>query len=199
MSQSRWVQTFKDCLESPDRSHLVRAAVAFDFRHVGGGLEVTPPLVAVLREAPAYPRFLGQLARTATDAPPALPHRLFASRWERQEVDLKKGGIVPIANLARFHALANGITISSTLDRLVAAEALGAVSKETGQSLREAFAVISQVRLDHQAQQIRTGLKPDNLLRPETLLPSARAELREAFQAIGRAQQQLNRFVPPGL
>jgi CBS domain-containing protein len=199
MSQSRWVQTFKDCLESPDRSHLVRAAVAFDFRHVSGGLEVTPPLVAVLREAPAYPRFLGQLARTATDAPPALPHRLFASRWERQEVDLKKGGIVPIANLARFHALANGITISSTLDRLVAAEALGAVSKETGQSLREAFAVISQVRLDHQAQQIRTGLKPDNLLRPETLLPSARAELREAFQAIGRAQQQLNRFVPPGL
>src|SRR6185369_7448461 len=71
MSESQWVQTFRDCLTSPDRSHLVRAAVAFDFRHVAGGLEVAPPLVAVLRNARAYPGFLAQLARTATDAPPA--------------------------------------------------------------------------------------------------------------------------------
>jgi CBS domain-containing protein len=178
---------------------LVRAAVAFDFRHVAGGLEVTPPLVAVLRDAREHPGFLAQLARTATDLPPAIPHRFFMKRWERQEVDLKKGGVVPIANLARFHALANGITISSTLDRLVAAEALGAIDKETAQSLREAFAIICQVRLDHQAQQIRGGLRPDNLIRPEELLPLARAELREAFHAIGRAQQQLNRFVPLGI
>jgi CBS domain-containing protein len=199
MTESQWVRTFEDCLESPDLSRLVRAVVAFDFRHVAGGLEVTPPLLAVLRNAPAHPGFLAQLARTATDAPPALPHRFFASRWERQEVDLKKGGVLPIANLARFHALANGITVSSTLDRLVAAEALGAIDKETGQSLREAFTVIYQVRLDHQAQQIRDGLKPNNLIRPEELLPAARAELRGAFQAIGRAQQQLNRFVPAGI
>jgi CBS domain-containing protein len=199
MTESQWVRTFEDCLESPDLSRLVRAVVAFDFRHVAGGLEVTPPLLAVLRNAPAHPDFLAQLARTATDAPPALPHRFFASRWERQEVDLKKGGVLPIANLARFHALANGITVSSTLDRLVAAEALGAIDKETGQSLREAFTVIYQVRLDHQAQQIRDGLKPNNLIRPEELLPAARAELRGAFQAIGRAQQQLNRFVPAGI
>ena len=139
MSKSQWVQTFRDCLESPDHSHLVRAVVAFDFRHVAGGLEVTPPLVAVLQEAREHQGFLAQLARTATDAPPALPHRFFAARWNQQEVDLKKGGIVPIANLARFHALANGITISSTLDRLVAAEGLGAINKETAQSLREAF------------------------------------------------------------
>jgi CBS domain-containing protein len=199
MSESQWVQTFRGCLESPDNSHLVRAAVAFDFRHVAGGLEVAPPLVTVLREARNYPGFLAQLARTATDAPPAIPHRFFMRRWERQEVDLKKGGVVPIANLARFHALANGITISSTLDRLVAAEGLGAIDKETAQSLREAFAIICQVRVDHQAQQIRAGLPPDNLIRPEELLPLARAELREAFNAIGRAQQQLNRFVPLGI
>jgi CBS domain-containing protein len=199
MSESLWVRTFQDCLESPDLSRLVRAVVSFDFRHVAGGLEVTTPLVEVLRDAREHPRFLARLARTATDAPPALPHRFFVRRWERHEVDLKKGGTIPIANLARFHALANGIAISSTLDRLVAAEALGAINKETGQSLREAFAVIYQVRLDHQVQQIRDGLKPNNLIRPEELPPLARAELREAFNAIGRAQQQLNRSIPFGL
>ncbi len=199
MSESQWVQTFRDCLTSPDHSHLVRAAVSFDFRHVSGGLEVAPPLVAVMRNARKYRGFLNQLARTATDAPPALPHRLFASRWQHQEIDLKKGGAVPIANLARFHALANGITISSTLDRLTAAEGLGAISKETAQSLREAFEVIYQVRVEHQVEQVRAGLKSDNLIRPEVLQPAARAELREAFNAIGRAQQQLYTYVRLGI
>jgi len=199
MSESQWGQTFRDCLTSPDLSHLVRAVVSFDFRHVAGGLEVTPPLVTVIRNARAYRSFLNQLARTATDAPPALPHRFFASRWQHQEIDLKKGGAVPIANLARFHALANGITVSSTLDRLTAAEGMGAISKETAQSLREAFEVIYQVRLDHQAEQVRAGLKPDNLIRPEVLQPAARAELREAFSAIGRAQQQLYTYVRLGI
>lgn len=199
MSESQWVQTFRDCLTSPDLSHLVRAAVAFDFRQVAGGLEVTPPLVAVLRNARAYRGFLNQLARTATDAVPAIPHRFFLSRWQHQEIDLKKGGSVPIANLARFHALANGITISSTIDRLKAAEGLGAITKETAQSLLEAFEVIYRVRLEHQAEQVRSGAKPDNLIRPEQLQPAARAELREAFNAIGRAQQFLYRFVPLGI
>jgi CBS domain-containing protein len=199
MSESRWIQTFKDCLDSPDLSHLVRAVVAFDFRHVAGGLEVTAPLVAVLRDARNHPGFLAQLARTATDAPPALPHRFFLRRWERQEVDLKKGGMVQVASLARFHALANDITISSTLDRLIAAEIVGAINKETAQSLQEAFTFIYQVRLEHQAEQVHGGSQPNNLIRPEELLPLAREELRAAFNAIGRAQQQLYRFIPPGL
>jgi CBS domain-containing protein len=199
MPESRWIETFHDCLESPDLSHLVRAAVAFDFRQVAGGLQITPPLVTVLREARNYPRFLAQLARTATDIPSALKFRLLASRWERQEVDLKKKGSLPIANLARFHALANGVTISPTLDRLAAVEGLGALKKETAQSLEEAFIVIWQVRVERQAQQVRTGAKPDNFIRPDQLPPLARKELREAFRAITAAQQELNRFVPPGI
>jgi signal-transduction protein with cAMP-binding, CBS, and nucleotidyltransferase domain len=42
--------------------------------------------------------------------------------------------------------------------------------------LREAFAVIYQVQLGHQIQQIRDGLKPNNLIRPEELPPLARAD-----------------------
>ena len=58
--------------------------------------------------------------------------------------------------------------------------------------------ISARFRLDHHAQQIRDGLTPDNLIRPEELPPLARAELREAFHAIGRAQQQLDRFSPLG-
>ena len=199
MSESRWIQTFRDCLETLDWSHLIRAAVAFDFRHVAGGLEITPPLVAVLQEAREHPGFLAHIARTATDVDVPLPNWFQVSRWERQEIDIKKTGIVPIANLARFHALSNGITISPTLDRLIAAEELGVLNKETTQSLQEAFTFIWQVRLDHHARQIREGRSPDNLIRPNQLPPLARKELREAFRAIAAAQQQLYRFVPLGM
>jgi len=199
MSESRWIQTFRDCLETLDWSHLIRAAVAFDFRHVAGGLEITPPLVAVLQEAREHRGFLAHIARTATDVDVPLPNWFQVSRWERQEIDIKKTGIVPIANLARFHALSNGITISPTLDRLIAAEELGVLNKETAQSLQEAFTFIWQVRLDHHARQIREGRSPDNLIRPNQLPPLARKELREAFRAIAAAQQQLYRFVPLGM
>jgi signal-transduction protein with cAMP-binding, CBS, and nucleotidyltransferase domain len=131
--------------------------------------------------------------------PPACGHLLLRERCLAPVLAIGSAGTVPIANLARYHALANGITISATLDRLVAAEGLGAISKETAQSLREAFEVIYQIRLDHQAEQVGAGLKPDNIIRPEELQPAARAELREAFNAIGRAQQPLYRFVPLGI
>src|SRR4029079_17815542 len=179
MSESRWIQTFRDCLETLDWSHLIRAAVAFDFRHVAGGLEITPPLVAVLQEAREHRGFLAHIARTATDVDVPLPNWFQVSRWERQEIDIKKTGIVPIANLSRVHALSNGITISPTLDRLIAAEELGVLNKETTQSLQEAFTFIWRVRLDHHARQIREGRSPDNLIRPNQLPPLARKELRE--------------------
>ena len=67
MSASQWEAVFAQCLVQPDRSHLVRAAVSFDFRHVTGGLDVVTPLAAVVRDARRHPDFMARLARTATD------------------------------------------------------------------------------------------------------------------------------------
>jgi CBS domain-containing protein len=203
MSATAWTAVFRECLETPDRSHLVRAAVSFDFRHALGGLEIVPPLVKILRTASRYPDFLRRLARTATDIRPPLDFRgrLAVRRAgdERGTVDLKLGGIAPIASLARFHALANGITISATLDRLVAAEETGGLDRETAQALREAFSLVCTVRLEHHAARIRAGLLPDNLIVPRQLPPLKRAALRESFLAVSRAQKQLSRFVPYGM
>ncbi len=114
-------------------------------------------------------------------------------------MDLKQGGIVPIASLARFHALSNGTTISATLDRLVAVEEVGGLDRETAQALREAFTIVCKIRLEHHAACIQAGEAPDNLIDPAELPPLERASLREAFLAITRAQKQLGRFVPLGL
>lgn len=196
MSASDWSQVFRDCLESPDSSHLIRANVSFDFRAVAGGLEVTPELVAILRDAKNHPDFLRRLARSATDFKPPLG---FRGALPDKSFDLKRGGAIPIANLARFHALANGITISSTLDRLVAAQELGALEAETAAALREAFEIVARIRLDHHAACIAAGRDPDNIIDPKDLPPLTRLYLREAFRAVAAAQKQLGVYVPLGM
>ena len=97
MTESAWQAVFRDCLERPDRSGLVRAAVAFDFRHVAGGLEIVPPLVAIMREAPGHADFVRRLARTATDVRVPSPAELRRTRFRRatQTLDLKRGAALP--------------------------------------------------------------------------------------------------------
>jgi len=203
MPESEWLRTFAGVYDSPDRSHLIRATVAFDFRHVGGGLEIVAPLVAVLRTARNHQDFVRRLARTATDFRPPLGFRgslvLERDGEGSGRLDIKRGGVIPIVNLARFFALANGITISSTLDRLVAAEEVGALEKEMAEALRESFVVIAGVRLQHHAAQLEAGQVPDNLIDPNDLPPLTRRELREAFRVIAHTQKRLNVYVPLGL
>jgi CBS domain-containing protein len=203
MPEDAWLQVFRDCLKAPDRSHLLRATVAFDFRHGGGGLEVVAPLVQILRTAPDHPDFVRRLARTATDFTPPLGFRgsLVVERKGKEsgKLDIKRGGILPIVNLARFHAVANGITISATLDRLVAAREVGALEPEVAVSLIEALAIVSRIRLQHHAAKLEAGEAPDNLIDPDQLPPITRRELREAFRAVTHAQKRLGVYVPLGL
>jgi CBS domain-containing protein len=196
MSESAWIGVFEECLVSPDASHLIRANVAFDFRQIGGGLSITPPLVAVLRRAKGHPDFLRQIARTATELKPPLG---FRGSLAVHEIDLKRRGVIPITNIARYHALANGITISSTDDRLLSAQEMGALDAETATELREAAVVIARTRYDHHAAQIQTGLTPDSVIEPGDLPPLARAHLRDAFAAIARAQKRLGVHRPIGI
>jgi CBS domain-containing protein len=199
MSQSRWRAVFESCLEHPDRSHLVRAAVSFDFRHVGGGLDVVPPLAAVIRDARHHPGFIARLARTATDWKVPLGRRGQVATDRDGRIDLKIGGALPIANLARLHAIAAGITISGTVDRLVAAQEVGQLDAETATSLREAFETVSRIRLEHHAACLAAGLEADNRVDPQSLPPLRRAGLREALRAVAAAQRRLGVYARPGL
>jgi CBS domain-containing protein len=199
MSASRWRATFEECLEHPDRSHLVRAAVSFDFRHVGGGLDIVPPLAAVVRDAQRHPGFISRLARTATDWRPPLNRRGKVVTGRDGRIDLKVGGALPIANLARLHAFAAGITISGTVDRLVAAQETGQLDADTATALREAFETVSRIRLEHHAACLADGRPADNRVDPHELPPLRRAGLREALRAVAAAQRRLGVYARPGL
>jgi CBS domain-containing protein len=200
MSRADWVRVFTACLEQPDHSHLIRAAVAFDFRQVWGSLRIVPPLVEIERRARDHPYFLRRLARTATDFKPPLGFRKTIQVDDADGAfDIKRGAVVPICNLARFHALSAGVTISSTLERLQAAEAEGTLEPDQAAELCEAFELVTRLRLEHQVAQTEAGEPPDNRLAPDTLPPLTRSQLRAALRSIDRAQRKLSRYVPIGI
>jgi CBS domain-containing protein len=191
MSKPDWLRTFDECLTQPDESHLVRATVAFDFRPTAGGLAVAADLSARMRAAREHPQFMRLLARSASGFPVALGFRGQLSIDGEGHLDLKKGAIIPVVNLVRYHALAAGVTISPTLDRIEAVAMAGALESEEADALSEAFEVIARLRFEHHAQLIADERPADNLIDPGALTPIARTELREALAVVKRAQKRL--------
>ena len=101
-----------------------------------------------------------------------------------------------MVNLVRYHALATGVTISPTLERIEAVTSAGGLPRDDGAALREAFEVITRTRFDHHAQLIAAGQPPDNLIDPGALTPIARTDLREALSVVKRAQKRLGASAP---
>jgi CBS domain-containing protein len=199
MSQSAWVATFADCLTSPDNSRLIRATVAFDFRQSAGPLQVTPPLVTQIQRAAEHPAFVRQLGRVSASYKPPLSFRGQIAAGADGRVDVKRGGIIPIVNVARFYALTNGITISMTVERLRAARETGAIEPNVAEELLESFEIISRLRLGHHAQCVDAHAPIDDLIDLGTLTPIQRRELRDVFRAISRAQRRLSVYLPAGV
>ncbi len=191
MTKPQWLRTFDECLTEPDESHLVRASVSFDFRPVAGGLAIAADLAARIRRAREYPQFMRLMARSAAGFPVAVGFRGQLATARDGRLDLKQGAIIPLVNLVRYHALSCGVTISSTLDRIEAVAAAGGLQTDDADALREAFDVITRIRFAHHAELVAAGRSADNRIEPGVLPPIARTDLREALQAVKRAQRRL--------
>jgi len=188
---SGWKQVFADSLESKDIVSRGRAAVCFDYRQAAGQLYVAQALTDIMRGAPKHSQFMKWLERTATGFRPSVWG--FRQKLD-PEVDIKKGALLPIQNLARYHALARGITIQATLERLAAVCDLDAESAECDRTLRESYLTIKQLQLEHHAEAVRAGRKPDNLVDTNALRPLTRANLQEALREVAAAQSRFSRI-----
>jgi CBS domain-containing protein len=190
MSRSQWVHVFRRCYEVWDWLQTARACVAFDFRRVHGELDVTP-LVEVLLEAPQNPSIINRLAGTVVDLRLPLGFR----RRLTGIVDIKKGALLPIENIARYYALAHGVTEPGTLSRIRAVGELGTLGDATVAALRDAFKTSLDIRLHHHADALRAGGSPDDTIDPVLLPPVKRVELQEALRLIDEARRHVPRYL----
>lgn len=191
LSQSGWTRLFERCLTMPNTCHLMQATIAFDMRQVAGGLDLVPGLADLMGSAPHHSNFLGSLAGTVTEIPSPLGFR----RRLAGAVDVKKRGLVPIVNLARYFTLREGIVCPSTAERLRRLEESEVLAPQTVDGLRAAFATLSRIRMVRHAELLRVGAEAGNVVKAESLSRTTRAELTEALRVVADAQQLL----PPPL
>lgn len=183
-----WVEAFNDWMDDPRLEAGRQASILFDYRRAAGPLEAEDTLGQVIGSSPNRPSFLRQLAKQGLDARP--PGRI---NGDGRIVDVKAVGLTPIVNLARSYALESGVTEAGTLDRLRLATARGRIDDGTRLGLTEAFRLMWRLRIERHASCVENGKLPDDLVDPGTIGPLTRAELKEAFRFVRRAQRALRR------
>ena len=191
-----WRQEFATWLTQPVPDAILQASIFFDMRPVHGDSGLFPELHHdILARAPQSRLFLAHLAKAATlNEPPLGFFRGFVLAKEGEHadtLDIKRGGIGAVVELARVHALALGSPAVNTVARLQAAIAGGIMSEEKGADLTDALEFISYVRLRHQAAQVREGRPVDNHVNPDQLSSFDKRHLREAFAIVRSAQSAM--------
>jgi CBS domain-containing protein len=188
-----WEEAARKWVEHPDRDRgLMLLSVAVEGDPVWGATAAAERIAAAFARSPEREVMLRRLAASALlERPPTgfRRHRVLLWSGERKALDIKKAGLLPIESLARWAGLAARVSAASTRARLEAAEAAGTLGSEDAAILRDAFELISELRIEHQVEQLREGRPPDNLIEPAALTPLTKAALKEAFRAVTRVQR----------
>jgi CBS domain-containing protein len=188
-----WIEALEAWRHDLGSSGSILSSIVYDFRRVTGPLDPEPEIEAAIREAGSDPTFLRHLAhRALAHRPPTgfLRDLVVERKGEHAgRFDVKHGGITIIGNIARLEGVKAGIPAKETLDRLAGAAAAGTLDASDADELSEAFTFLWEVRLRHQADQVRRGEHPDDFVDPSTLGPVTRRGLKEAFSVISRSQR----------
>jgi CBS domain-containing protein len=188
-----WRQYFEGWIATPSPEAQMLASVMFDLRPIGGAVSLFGDLqAATLERASKNTIFVAHMiANSLKHAPPLGLLRGFAtirSGEHKDRLDLKMNGVVPVVDLGRVFALQGRIATVNTRARLTAAEDLHVVSSSGGHSLIDAYDLIAQTRLEHQARRVRAGERPDNFMAPADLSELERSHLRDAFVVVRTMQ-----------
>jgi len=191
-----WQRYFERWITQPDPTALMLTCVFFDLRFIGG----EPNLFKQLQDM-VFPLaqkngiFLSHMVANALTHRPAL-NWWGGLSWNQAKrypkaINLKHNAIVPIVDLARVYALAEGLPVSNTYDRLVAADHNVAVSRASAHDLRDTLAYLGKLRIKHQGAQTQRGEAADNYLRRNSLSNFENIRIHHAFKTIKQLQEAL--------
>jgi CBS domain-containing protein len=191
-----WQAQFRHWIERPEPEALLHASIFFDLRPLAGELGLGQRLQAQIAEqAPRGRRFQTLLANEARHHGPPLGLfgrlRLERTGEQRGKLDLKRGGLMPIVDLARLFSLQRGIQETGTFARLRRLGELGALPLESTRDLAAAYEFLLLLRVRSQLAQRAAGRPIDNYVEPRRLARADRALLRENLALIAEAQGAL--------
>lgn len=189
-----WKKSVDRWMRSPTDRAVMEVSIFFDLRCVYGEANLMKELQQhMLQNSQSNSIFLAALAQNVLSSPPPMGvFRRFVveQNGEHQnELNLKSRGVIPIVDIVRLHALANGLTEVNTLDRLKALVDCKAMTMVDSRNLQDALSVLMQLRVNHQAEQIVQGKEPSNYIHPDELSKIMAKQLKDAFGIVKDAQQ----------
>ena len=201
---SQWKKTVDSWVDAPTADAVMRVSIFFDLRSLYGPGELCEQLQQhMLARTQQSSIFQAALAGNVLDTQPPLGifRRFVVERngEHRDQLDLKKRGIIPVVDIARLHALAHGIADINTRERLDTLTRARHLTRTDSRNLSDALAFMMQVRVNHHARQINAGEKPDNFCNPNQLAKLAREQLRDAFTLISDSQQAVKQRYRQGM
>ncbi len=195
---SHWIERYEDWIANPDEDRILRTTIFFDMRCVHGDASLASELrrrtVDVVNASPLFVSFLSRDALRAKVPLGIFRNLVLEKSADGQKVfDAKRQAIMPIVDIARTHALLAGLAEVGTLKRLEALRVGGHINAKDAQSLEDAFLLVNEMRIAHQARQIGAGVAPDNDIAPGDLSPLERAYLKDAFAVVRQGLDGLRR------
>jgi len=188
-----WQRYFAGWIAQPDNEAQMLASVMFDLRAIAGEAALFGNLQAeVLAQAKKNSIFVAHMISNALKH--TVPLGLFRgfalirSGDNRNTIDLKHSGVVPVVDLGRIYALLGSLEEAGTRERIEGAQAAGVISESGAHDLLDAYDLIAETRLRHQAAQIMRGETPGNFMNPEDLSDLERNHLRDAFMVVKTMQ-----------
>ncbi|WP_019531129.1 putative nucleotidyltransferase substrate binding domain-containing protein [Dasania marina] len=190
---SGWKKTVNTWAYEPDDDAVMRVSIFFDVRVIYGDKALADELQQhMLSITQKDTIFLAALAANVlSQTPPLGVFRRFLverSGEHRDSFNLKKRGVMPIVDMVRIHALANGVEAVNTRERIAALIDKKVMTLVDGRNLQDAFDFIMQLRVQHQAEQLAAGTSPNNYCNPRDLPDLSRHHLRDAFKVVHEAQ-----------
>ncbi|MFO7759130.1 MAG: DUF294 nucleotidyltransferase-like domain-containing protein [Roseovarius sp.] len=191
-----WRDYFDRWIRQPDNEAQMLASVMFDLRPVAGDFALFENLeTEVLAKAKKNSIFVAHMISNSLKHTVPLGFfrgfTLIRSGENRNTIDLKASGVVPVVDLGRIYALLGSLTAANTRDRIEGARDAGVISKSGAHDLLDAYDLIAETRLRHQAGQVARGEAPDNFMNPAEMSDLERNHLRDAFMVVKTMQSAI--------
>jgi CBS domain-containing protein len=196
VSLAKWKRHFDQWIDEPEPKSVMHSSIFFDMRCVYGDSALVEELLVYAtkraKDNRIFRRFMA--ANVLGHKPPIGFFRRFVQEDDgshSEGLNLKHRGIVPITDLVRMRALENGVTEANTFTRIARVAEAGTMNESDANSIRDALILINQIRLAHQAEQMKAGQSPSNFVPPDELSPLMRRNLKAAFMLVVEAQTAL--------
>ena len=191
-----WKSYFEGWIKTPDPEAQMLSSVMFDLRPIGGDAGLFEDLQAQTLEASSRNSIFvaHMISNSLKHTPPLSLLRGLAtirSGEHKNTLDMKHNGVVPVVDLARIYALQGQIGAVNTRARLEEARETGQLSKSGAGDLLDAYDLIAETRIQHQADLVKQGAQPDNFLQPSTLSDFERSHVRDAFVVVKSMQSAI--------